>query len=47
MPPEKNSFMNALAVEAWKDFSKCSDLSEGEDRQATIAHKVKEKLGSK
>ena len=44
MPPIKDSFMNALVNSAWQDFSKCSDLSEEEDKQATITFKVKAKL---
>lgn len=44
VPPEKNSFINAMVVDAWKDFSRCADLSEEEDRQLTITHKVKAKL---
>ena len=30
--PEKNSFITAMLSEAWKDFSKCCDLSEEEER---------------
>ena len=44
MPPEKNSFMNSLVIEAWKDFSKACDLPNEIDKLITTTLKVKAKI---
>ena len=46
LPPKRDSFMGAMAANAWGDLSKCSDISEEEDRQATLTYKVKAKINS-